>query len=513
MRAKGSGTRSLTTAGTTAAILTVLILTVFLIVLSAVCSYADSSPYATGQVKATAGAYLRKSSSTTSAKVVKLKNNTRITIHKEVFKSKTSTSAKKRWYYVTAGSSKGYIRADLVDNIKYSAVSAKVTGSLNYRKGAGIKMAKKGTLKKGKAVKLYLTAAPVSSAKGDSSTWYKTKVGSKYYYVCSSKIEITEVISDNNTSANDTSANDTSDNNTSVENNDNSFDAYLTEQGFPETYKTRLRALHVKHPNWVFTAKKTGLAWKTVLSKESADGVSLIYKSYPSSYRAAGSKSKDGASWYNANSQVVGYYLDPRNFLDEDRIYMFEDLSYDPKYQTSAVVTKILTPTKLPGNGFTAKLFMNAGATYNVSPVHLASRARQETGGGSIAITGYKISGKKVYNPFNIGASGGISPVLTGLKYAYNKGWTTQTKSVNGGALFIAGGYISKGQNTIYYQRFNVANGAARVATHQYMTNIMAPYSEAYSTGTAYKSYKITNEALAFEIPVYTGMPAVTSLP
>ncbi len=224
-------------------------------------------------------------------------------------------------------------------------------------------------------------------------------------------------------------------------------------------------------------------------------------------------KPKDGSTWFNASPTVVGYYLDPRNFINEDRIFMFEDLSYKSEYQTVSVVTKILSPTKLPSKGFTAKMFVNAGAQYNVSPVHLASRARQETGGGSSAIDGTKINGTKVYNPFNIGASSGSNPVRKGLEYAYNKGWTTQTKAVNGGASFIASGYINNKQNSIYLQRFNVANGASKAGTHQYMTNIQAPYSEAYSTKTAYKSYGITNEALTFVIPVFTGMPSSTKLP
>ena len=32
--------------------------------------------------------------------------------------------------------------------------------------------------------------------------------------------------------------------------------------------------------------------------------------------------------------EVVSYYLDPRNFLVPDRVFMFEKLSFDPDVQT-----------------------------------------------------------------------------------------------------------------------------------------------------------------------------------
>ena len=232
---------------------------------------------------------------------------------------------------------------------------------------------------------------------------------------------------------------------------------------------------------------------------------------------AVSSEAKDAyyqveSGWYNANANVVAYYLDPRNFLNEDRIYMFENLAYQSEYQTVNAVNKILAGTKLADYGFTANVFMNAGATYNISPVFLAARVRQETGGNSASVNGSKSGGTVVYNPFNIGAYGS-NPVSKGLAYAKKMGWTTPQKAVNGGASYLASGYINKKQNTIYFQKFNVANGLAKAGTHQYMTNIMAPYSEANITKNSYTKLGITSEALGFVIPVYNNMPSKTSLP
>lgn len=221
---------------------------------------------------------------------------------------------------------------------------------------------------------------------------------------------------------------------------------------------------------------------------------------------------KDGSTWFNAHPNVIAYYMDPRNFINDNNIYMFEDLSYKP-YQSSIAVAKILGGSALATNGFQASWFMGAGQQNGISPISLAARARQETGGGSIAISGYRIGVDTYYNPYNIGAYSDANPVMRGLEYAKSQGWNTKEKAVYGGAKFIADGYIKRGQNSIYYQRFNVANGANYVGTHQYMTNVSACYTESNTTKTSYASYGITNEALVFEIPIFTNMPSSTSLP
>jgi len=471
--------------------------------------YAVSVPTATGQINSSNGAVLRKSASTSSKKLAVLSDNTTVTIHKEVFKSKTSTAAKYKWYYVTANGKKGYVRSDLVDNIKYGTVKATVKTKVNYRKGPGVKMKNSGSFKKGATVTVVMQANPVYSTRGSSYTWYKVKYNGKYYYVCSSKIKLKEVESTAGAPAPGSTASYVP--NPGANMTDEQFEKYLDDQGFPESYKVKLRVLHKAHPNWGFVAYKTNLSWADALKKQTSGGTSLVSGSYPSKYRDGTKQYEKG--WYKANSKVVAYYMDPRNFLNEDSIYMFEDLSYKPAYQTSSVVGAILSPTKLPSYGFTANIFVTAGAENNVSPVFLASRARQETGNGGDAVNGTKVLGTAVYNPFNIGAFGGTNPLYNGLLYAYEKGWTTPAKAVSGGAKEVAKNYINQGQHTIYYQRFNVRNGASKVGTHQYMTNIMAPYSESLATKNSYIKYGITGQSLVFEIPIYESMPATTSLP
>lgn len=132
----------------------------------------------TGTISAKSGVIVRQYASTKSAKVGSMRNKTRVTILSEAFVSKNSTKKKKKWYYVTDGRTSGYVRSDLVKNISYGSAPVSTTAKVNYRKGAGSKMKKKGSFKKGKA----LTAVLTATAK-DGSTWYKVRKGSGFVYV------------------------------------------------------------------------------------------------------------------------------------------------------------------------------------------------------------------------------------------------------------------------------------------------------------------------------------------
>ena len=169
--------------------------------------------------------------------------------------------------------------------------------------------------------------------------------------------------------------------------------------------------LHKAHPSWKFEIKKTGINWDTAVKAESTGKISLIQRN-------------GGSTWVTANKEEVSFYLDPRNFLNSERLFMFEDLNYRADYQTEAVVAKILKGTKLEEYGFNAEWFVEYGAMYNVSPVHLASRAKKETGAGSAAINGHgEINDTVCYNPFNIGAMATYFDGNPG-SYPFSYDWT-----------------------------------------------------------------------------------------
>lgn len=317
------------------------------------------------------------------------------------------------------------------------------------------------------------------------------------------------------------------------------FDNYLSEQGFNDSYKTALKALHEQHPSWVFVGLKTNLNWSDVVDAQAKSKVSLIHISMPDAYKSVASGNfnfdthtyigKDSSAWVTAAKDAVRYYLDPRNFLTEQTVFMFEDLAYHPEYQTSAIVEKILSATALPkaaaGYYIEAAEQEYEGETYSVSPVYLAARTRQEIGSTTFTISGdpFSYGGKMymgLYNTYNIGATSGSNAAAKGLIYAnggaegtilattFLRPWNTLKQAIMGGALFICQGYIDNNQNTNYLQKFNVDNGSESVATHQYMTNIMAPYSESLTVFNNYESYGILDETLTFLIPIYNNMPA-----
>lgn len=309
---------------------------------------------------------------------------------------------------------------------------------------------------------------------------------------------------------------------------DTAFEAQMKAAGFPATYLASLTALHKKYPNWQFEAVSTGLNWDDVIKNESKNGVNLVSKSGDDSTKSTASGAYDwttntwtiydGSSWVAASSTYIAYYMDPRNFLNDTDIFQFESLSYS-KSQTKEGVAAILAGTFMAkdvkdADGTTlnyADAFMTIGKNRKVSPYHLASRVRQEQGtaGTSSMISGTYKGYEGYYNYFNFGAAGvGSTAVIqNGLAYAKSKGWDTRYKSLDGGAQLLTKNYISVGQDTLYFQKFNVVN-ASNLYGHQYMTNLTAAYTEGKKLGQGYTDKQ---QAFVFRIPVYQSMPEQVS--
>ena len=193
---------------------------------------------------------------------------------------------------------------------------------------------------------------------------------------------------------------------------------------------------------------------------------------------------------------------------------MFQSLAYNSNEDSS--VQELLDGTFMEGsfteNGVKktyAKAFIEAAKEANVSSIHLASRAIQEMGtNGSSASSGTVSGYEGYYNFYNIGATSGEDNYLKGLEYAKNQGWNSIQKAITGGAKFIGSSYISIGQDTIYFQKFNVSSYSTRLEyTHQYQTNIMAPESEASNIYSSYKSSGKLDNNYTFVIPVYNNRP------
>lgn len=446
------------------------------------------------------------------------------------------------WYKINYNGKEGYVCGSWVSigtpgdtNIDFSTSNyqARVTDTLvSVRNGPGYtRYSAIATLAPGTNVVIQDKVAATDSRCQEG--WYKVK----YYkgetgYICSLYVSTKEELTAS----------------------DASYEATLRSKGFPETYIPYLVKLHQLHPNWTFNPVITNLNWQNVVSSESSQNyisgtylnstVNNLYQKWPS----------NESGWYVATDGVNAYYLDPRNFLTEKFIFMFEDLHYNYGTEGKRVLDRNSAITKeyynTISNIFGSGSYMNneeyiyyfieAGYEANVSPVYLASLAKQEVTStdqtvGSISgsysqsyinALGVTMPLTGLYNYYNIRAfwSGNNAPITMGLAYAcglecgfdnsYGRPWNTREKAIKGGALWIADGYISENQHTIYFKKFNThPNSGYNKFTHQYQTNVTAPTSESVTTYEAYKEQNLLNSAFVFDIPIYLNMPDVVSLP
>ena len=288
---------------------------------------------------------------------------------------------------------------------------------------------------------------------------------------------------------------------------------YPDVEQFPASYQNKLTQLKKAHPNWVFVKQNTRLDWQTVIKNENTGERSLIHTKMGSAY-TNGAHGQPG--WSYASEAAIKYYMDPRNFLDETRVFMFEQLTYNPSYHTQSAVQNILNSTfmkgSIPGDSKTyAAAFFDIGSTLKVSPFHLACRVYQEQGKGQSALISGTYSGYEgYYNYYNIKASGSSNKAIieNGLTYAKQQGWNSRYKSLQGGAKILSQNYILKGQDTLYLQKYDVDNSYNGLYAHQYMQNIMAPYTESSMVKSAYQSTGAINNSFVFKIPVYLNMPS-----
>lgn len=517
----------------------------------------DSKPTGVVNKKVTSYLNVRKSAKSSSKSLIKIPRDTKLTV------TSIKKVSGKYWYKVKVTYNKktknGYVLSSYVDVKQKTAsgnssnstgnnrpatnnsntagtmkgyVNSKVTTSLNVRNSASVKS----------AILISIPRNTEVTILGTSGDWYKITVTYNKKtvtgYVSKEYISIKATTTDTNNNNN----NNTNNNNTN-NNRDESFETLL--KNFPESYKASLRALHKEYPNWRFVAVNTNLDWSTVIKNESVVGRNVIQSNYPKgsaslapfSYLSTESGAynwatdgyivKDGSNWYSANSQVIAYYMDPRNFLNSTDIFQFEALAYDSSHSVT-VVQSILNNTFMKGNysvvdsatkktvsGSYKQAFMDAGKTAKANPYFLATRSKQEVGvNGSNATSGKYKGYEGIYNFYNIGAFDGGDAVAKGLQWArtgttYGKPWTNPYKSIVGGAQYIATNYINKGQNTLYFQKFNVKpNNASDLYLHQYMTNVQAPYSEGRTTHSAYNAMGVLKDTMVFYIPVYNNMPA-----
>lgn len=299
--------------------------------------------------------------------------------------------------------------------------------SLNVRSGAGTSYSSVGKLGKGTAV----TVVGEKTA-SDGKTWYQIRYTSggstQTGYVLSTYVKFPVSYS-----------------------HDSSFESKLSAQGFPESYKDGLRQIHAQYPNWTFTAVKTGLDWNTVIQNEGVLGRNLVHTNSISSYKSLADGAYnwdsgtwtgfDGSTWVAASTEIISYYMDPRNFLDEVNIFQFLDQSYNASLHTKEGLQSMLKGTFMEGSvknggsasGSTSSGSLSSNSSSGSSSSGVVSAGPGVSGGKSSGTTsatpGGSSSGTTSATPGG-SSSGGVSSYPGGSN---SSGSTSQSPSSNGG--------------------------------------------------------------------------------
>ena len=351
----------------------------------------------------------------------------------------------------------------------------------------------------------------------------------------------------------------------------------LAARGFPPVYAERLARLQYDWPDWRFEPLPVkDISWKQVVEKECSPAWNLVvYSTWApdrwsaskaanyTPYYAKDAKAYDSGAWYQASREAIAYFLDPRNFLNESDVFMFETLGHDAHAQPLEAVERTLSATFMANakpkgeHRRFSELIAEVGQRLGVNPVFLAGRLASEQGGGSpqargtigdaltlyytnatdrignaviwgkrftrgnAATTGVMAKGSSAYNGyynfFNFRAYG-----LGLFEIAYNAWaeatskevcarylgpWTTPARAIEGGSIMIKERYIDTRRHTRYLQKFSVLAEAGAYRWKQYMQNIAAPLVEARNTARAYAAADTLGLPHRFLIPVYREMP------
>lgn len=312
-------------------------------------------------------------------------------------------------------------------------------------------------------------------------------------------------------------------------------------ENFPESYKVLLKKLveDTGRTNWKFEAYYTGIEWSELESAENACLKNTIYKSSsidPTWLCKCGKMGDTG--YYCGSKQIVNYYLDPRNFINEKAIFQFLELSYNSEIHTISSIKEAVKDSFLNGSVVIDKktytyadIILEAAKQSGESPLSIAIKIFQEIGRGTKQKDGtysipYMASGEGgAYNFFNYGATDGEGNISRGIEYAKNAGWTNPYIAIVEGAKLLSSSYVNLGQNTKYFFKFDVVGNKIlklgekqtvnrnQLFSHQYMTNIQDPNNQAIMLYDTYVEQELLGKDLTFIIPVYDNMPAANKLP
>ena len=279
--------------------------------------------------------------------------------------------------------------------------------------------------------------------------------------------------------------------------------------------KAKVNSLKANHSNYNFQFYNTGLDWNNVILREyqghghSPTNLFNFGEKFTGMWYCpvCGTKVYDNGTLSCASQEAIKYMMDPRNSLTEESVFQFKSLEgNDVSYND---IARACIGTFL-NNGECVQAILEASQANNINAFYLVAKIITEQGrNGSTLSNGVSVNGGVYYNLFNIGAYGSKNQIITnGANYAASQGWNSRRASIIGGAATVKNNYIGKGQNTCYYQKYNVVNTQSGLFSHQYAQNILAAENE----GRKFRSNYTVNGNIVgnhtFIIPIYSNMPA-----
>jgi len=280
--------------------------------------------------------------------------------------------------------------------------------------------------------------------------------------------------------------------------------------------KQMINDLQQKHPNWKFKVLYTEIDWYEVLKNEytghgsSPRNLVPVGNSYTGEWICeicTADKYYDNGKWRCASEKTLKYMMDARNSINDSDIFQFMELTYQEC--TLENIKPMVAGTFLDNESY-INAIIQAGKNHNVSPYYIVALAVQEQGASGSSTTSGKYPGHEgYYNIFNINASGNGSATIiaNALTYAKNNGWDTLEKSIDGGVKKISTSYIGRGQDTLYFQKFDVDNSDGQLYWHQYQQNVMAAQNEGVTIRKTFEEINSIEAAYTFVIPLYLNTP------
>ena len=284
--------------------------------------------------------------------------------------------------------------------------------------------------------------------------------------------------------------------------------------------KEMIQELKNQYPNWNFEILYTDINWTDAIANEYVGHGSSPRNLVPANNinydrdwicNVCGEQTYDSGKWYCASEAAIAYMMDPRNSLNYSDIFQFMQLSYtDCNYER---IYAMVEGTFLQNS---VNVIIDSAQKYDVNAYYIVARLLQEQGKNGSTLTagnGYNGQYEGYYNAFNIGANGNgkENVILNGLATAQSYEWTSLDSSIIGGTEIIAKRYIARGQNTLYFQKFDVENSDGNLYWHQYMQNILAAQKEGQTLRNTFEDIDAINASYMFIIPVYKNMPLSAS--